>query len=314
MKHIERDIFDKKIWPHLTVKNPQPSNSPHLYVLGGQPGAGKSQLEKPIKKYHGADFVSINGDEFRKFHPHFDAIEKQYGIESSHHTAEFSGKMTGMALQKARDEKLHVLVEGTFRTVETPLKTLEDFQSAGYQTTVMIATCPKEVSWSSTLSRYSKMAQANVTPRFTPKDAHDVVIDKLAGNVDEVLSRGKVGQLKVFNRDGQLYDSAVDRHVKPSEVITQEIHRSLTAKEHQQVLANYAQMETAQQHLQAPAVEKQAIQSQKMAYLLRSQDKAMINQYPKLEKLQESLEQQAGLNRELLTELVEKQAQQIEKA
>ncbi len=231
--------------------------------------------------------------------------------------------MTGMALQKARDEKLHVLVEGTFRTVETPLKTLEDFQSAGYQTTVMIATCPKEVSWSSTLSRYSKMAQANVTPRFTPKDAHDVVIDKLAGNVDEVklagnvdevLSRGKVGQLKVFNRDGQLYDSAVDRHVKPSAVITQEIHRSLTAKEHQQVLTHYAQMEAAQQHLQAPAVEKQAIQSQKMAYLLRSQDKAMINQYPKLEKLQESLEQQAGLNRELLTELVEKQAQQIEKA
>ncbi len=72
MKHI----FDKQIWPDLTAeKNPRPSNSPHLYVLGGQPGAGKSQLEKPVKKYHGADFVSINGDEFRKFHPHFDAIE-----------------------------------------------------------------------------------------------------------------------------------------------------------------------------------------------------------------------------------------------
>lgn len=308
-----KTIFDKKVWPELTEQQPQSSASPEIYVLGGQPGAGKSQLEKLVKDVHGTNFVSINGDEFRKFHPQFNEIQKEQGRDAASFTAEFSGKITGMALERASAEKLNVSVEGTFRTTATPLKTLNDFQQAGYKTQVLIATCPSAVSWGSTLSRYSNMEQTGQQPRYTPKTAHDAVVGMLGENTNTVLDNGKPERLRVFNRDGLLYDSALDQGKQPGEIIDHELNRPLTPKEHGDVLADYSRMEATQKRLQASRSEQAITQNQKMAYLLRSQDKEAIVQYPGLAKVQQNLERMARTTRRTLPELIETKAQQIEK-
>lgn len=49
--------------------------TPQGFVLGGQPGARKAYLTEYIKKQL-PDTISINGDEYRCWHPYFSVIQK----------------------------------------------------------------------------------------------------------------------------------------------------------------------------------------------------------------------------------------------
>ena len=48
--------------------------NPKAFLLGGQPGAGKSALENMINIED--EYVSISGDDYRKFHPLYDKLNK----------------------------------------------------------------------------------------------------------------------------------------------------------------------------------------------------------------------------------------------
>ena len=270
-KEIE-DIFKEEVWPDLTHRNQTAQDTPEAYVLGGQPGAGKSNLERAVEATHGNNFVTINGDDFRRHHPNFDEIEEKHGLDSTKYTGEFAGKITGMALVKAREEKLNVLVEGTFRTTETPLKTLSDFKEAGYNNNVMIATCPKEVSWSSTLKRYSGMHEVGNTPRFTPKAVHDLVVDNLAENTQEVADSGLVDEMSIYNRSGKIYGAENSLETNPKKAVESELRRQLTPEEHKDVANSYKKMQQTQQELNAPSEEKFEIDKQFNDYTSRAQN------------------------------------------
>ena len=49
-----------------------------VIFLGGQPGSGKSHI---IGENDCVDYVKINGDDYRKYHPNFDEITS-YDIEN----------------------------------------------------------------------------------------------------------------------------------------------------------------------------------------------------------------------------------------
>ena len=51
------------------------SNEQIVYVLGGQPGAGKSTLTSRIEESMGKNIIAINGDDFRYSEKEFDNIE-----------------------------------------------------------------------------------------------------------------------------------------------------------------------------------------------------------------------------------------------
>ena len=78
---------------------------PKAFLLGGQPGAGKSKLEYLINTQEKCAFVS--GDDFRKYHPRFEELNNIYGQESSKHTQEWAGKMVENIVQKLRKKKIN---------------------------------------------------------------------------------------------------------------------------------------------------------------------------------------------------------------
>lgn len=222
----EQEAF-KRIWSELTAeKLLHPSSSPQGFVLGGQPGAGKSRLVVRLRNEMGKNLLVINGDEFRRYHPKFDEIQERYGKHAPKHTAEFSAKMTGMVIEKALAEGYNISVEGTFRTAETPLKTLDDMRRHGYGTTVCIQTAPAEVSWQSTLERYDAMLSVNEAPRYTDKAHHDLVTDILPENADRVYQSGKADRFLVYSRENLLFDSRIHQGVMPGQAIDGELHRN----------------------------------------------------------------------------------------
>ncbi len=175
---------------------------PKGFVLGGQPGAGKSGLIKRASQLCFNNIIIISGDDFRKFHPDYKQLQEEHGKDSPKYTAAFAGKMTEAVLNRAIKEHYNIVIEGTFRTPETPIKTLSMMKGNGYKTQIMIQTCAKELSWKSCQERYEKML--SVMPgeaRWTDKSHHDKVCVNLAKNIKAVIESGKADKTEIFFRD-----------------------------------------------------------------------------------------------------------------
>ena len=230
MNNYEAEV--QKIWADLLDDNKflQASKNPIGFVLGGQPGAGKSKLLEKIANNLNGNVLVINADEFRRQHPKFDEIQTKYGDEAPKYTAEFSGKMAEIVLNTALSEKYNIAIEGTFRTAETPLKTIDLMKNQGYKIAVHIQTCPKEISWQNTIERYEAMKKAGLTPRAVDKAHHDLVCYKLGENADKVLQSGKTDEFKVFNRDTLIFDVKTNNNL-PSQIINLELNKTLLQNE-----------------------------------------------------------------------------------
>ncbi len=199
-----KNAFDI-VWKEL-LKNEDVEVSsvsfPKSFVLGGQPGAGKSQLLQKASLICRSNLIIISGDDFRKFHPDYERLQKEHGKDSPSFTSEFSAKMTEAVLRKAISEHYNIAIEGTFRTSEVPIKTLTLLKTNGYKTKVMIQTCCKELSWKSCQERYERMMELDPKEaRWTNKDHHDMVCQNLADNILKVYESGLVDEMEIFSRD-----------------------------------------------------------------------------------------------------------------
>lgn len=205
---LVKQTFDN-VWNDTLAKykiNPTRQYFPDGYVLGGQPGAGKSYLNELANEKCHKNIVIINGDDYRKYHPDYSEFQKMYGKDSPKYTAAFAGKMTEAVLNKAIEERYNIVIEGTFRTSETPIKTLSKMKENGYKTEVMIQTCSKDLSWKSCQERYiamQKVDEINGTneARWTDQAHHDLVCENLAKNIKTVIESGNADKTEIFFRD-----------------------------------------------------------------------------------------------------------------
>lgn len=113
----------KDAWAMLS-KNAEKSDSPKGLVLGGQPGAGKSNIVRTFKNNLSPKPIFINADDFRTLHPKFDEIQQQYGKDAPLHTGEFADNVASAMLHMAIRHRYNVIIEGTFRNPDTPINTV----------------------------------------------------------------------------------------------------------------------------------------------------------------------------------------------
>ncbi len=201
------------------------NSNPKAFILGGQPGAGKSNLTAQITRMLENNVIEINGDNFRKYHPKYNDFIQEDILSMPEKTAEFSGAITQAILNKAIKEKYNIVIEGTFRTSKTPINTLKLFKDNGYETNVLIQTCDKDISWQSCLERFEKMKKENPKEaRYTNKAHHDNVVENLAKNIQEVQKSALADNMKIYVRiplknnpdkfeQKNIYDSALKSKV-----------------------------------------------------------------------------------------------------
>ena len=161
---------------------------PKVFVLGGQPGAGKSTLTSRIEESMGKNIIAINGDDFRSSHPNYDNLIKTYGDDSVLYTQKFSNAVTEKLIEDLGNEKYNLIVEGTLRTTEAPLKTSKLLHSKGYSTNLNIVCVKPEFSYLGTLERYQDMKENGLIARATPKESHDNVVANFAQNLSKIYS------------------------------------------------------------------------------------------------------------------------------
>ena len=179
-----------------------PALHPHAYLLGGQSGAGKTRLQKIIVEQRGADYIIINGDEYRKLHPHFAEIQDRYGVDAPAHTAAWSGAMVEALIDAFSMQGYNLIIEGTLRTSAVPLATASLLRERGYDVSLAIMAVKPEISLVSCQIRYELMRIAGTTPRAVDPDHHATIVKDIVGNLDTLDQSGLFDSIALFNRAG----------------------------------------------------------------------------------------------------------------
>ena len=200
-----------------------PTENPKVALLGGQPGAGKSGLENMvnIKK----NYVSISGDDYREYHPRFKEINLEYGKEASKYTQQWAGQITEKLIEKLAKEKYNLIIEGTLRTAQLPLKEANRFKKLGYEVELHVLAVKPEKSYLGTLLRYEEMIKQGKIPRMTPKEHHDLVVKNIGDNLEIIYNSKAFDNIKLFDRENNLlYNYKENSNINPKNILENEFN------------------------------------------------------------------------------------------
>lgn len=213
----------KEVWQDI-IKNIQPNQAtPIGIVTGGAPGSGKSAFILEAQQKFNKNIIAINGDEFRIYHPRFEKIASLAKGDFPLYTGSFAGKMVEKVLEEAIKQRYNIIVEGTFRTANTPIKTLQDMKAAGYKTIVKVKAVNAEVAWQSTIDRFNEMKSLGFEPRAVNKLVFDKTVKGLAENTYTVAKSGVADRIEVWNRQVKLFDSRLGNIQNLQNIIQKEL-------------------------------------------------------------------------------------------
>ena len=182
----------------------QPSERPVAYILGGQPGCGKSTLiERSLKSItHGAAVI-INGDEFRHYHPYAEEIFAADPERFADLTDLDVRDWTRSVFEKAVNDGYNIIFEGTMRTNQI-CGTIRNLQSRGYNVNILVLAVPELESRLSIYGRYEEQYLRAANPRFTKTAAHDEAYAGMLSTLQQIESEKLYSSLSVFSRDGSV--------------------------------------------------------------------------------------------------------------
>ena len=210
------------VWKKLTI-NLQPAEQPLGIVTGGAPGSGKSAFIKEASIKLDDNIIPVNGDEFRVYHPRFKEIVSLAKGDFPTYTGSFSGKMVETIISESIKQRYNIIVEGTFRTADTPIKTLQEMKAAGYKTIAKVKAVNADVAWQSTIDRFNDMKSMGLEPRAVNKLVFDKTVNGLAENTYKVATSGVVDQVEVWNRQMKLFDSRLGNIQNLQNIIQKEL-------------------------------------------------------------------------------------------
>jgi len=179
------------------TRNIQPSSNPVAILLGGQPASGKSNLAVIAEEEHENEtFLIINGDEYRIFHPQHDNLIKEVALYSEK-TQIFSNVFTEKLIEEAIKNRFSVIVEGTMRNPDVPLKTAAMFKEAGYRVEAYVIAAPEQFTREGLQVRYRQELQNKGFGRMADLRSHDDAVTGLLQSVNALFKTKAVDKISI---------------------------------------------------------------------------------------------------------------------
>ncbi len=228
------------------TKNKSIEKNPIAYFIGGQPGSGKTMLADMLMEKD-ENIVYINGDEYRKYHPRYKEIVEKYGKDAAIYTQKFSSEIIENLIENLGDKKYNLIIEGTLRTSEVPVKSAKALQKKGYQTDLHIIAVKPEMSYLGTLLRYEGMLACGLFARMTPKEHHDMVVKSISSNIKAIDESKVFRNTFVYNREKEVLFDSTKGDKNPENVIEKEFKREMMEKDIGEIIKGY---ETISEYMQ----------------------------------------------------------------
>ncbi len=175
---------------------------PHLILIGGQPGAGKTRATDEVLRVYPERVVNIVGDDLRAYHPAYRELQREAPALMPDATAQASGAWVRMSIDYALENRISVAVEGTFRRPEVTLSEATRFHAAGFRTHLVALSVPAAVSRLSTLDRYVTDHRESGQARWTPLEAHEAGYEGTPRTVAAAETVADIDRISVYNRAG----------------------------------------------------------------------------------------------------------------
>ena len=163
----EHEEILEKIMKNV-FKDAKSQEKPKIFIMGGQPGAGKSTfIDRLINSEEGKDCLIINADEYRAYHPQIKEIYTKHPEEMASITDLDVRDWTQRIFALAIENRNNIIFEGTMRTPQI-CNTIKDLHSKGYEVNVHVMAVNFYESKLSTYSRYEEALKSGEMPRHTP--------------------------------------------------------------------------------------------------------------------------------------------------
>lgn len=206
-------------------------------LLGGQAAVGKGQLNLWAEKFFKEkSFLSINGDNYRSRHPQFNELRRNVWSYSNE-TQIFSNVFTEKLIEESVDRRVSIVIEGTMRNPEVPLKTSGFLRKSGYGTAAFAISAPREFSLMNIFSRYYREIVSKGFGRMVDIGSHNSAIAGLPVSLDRLYVEKAVDRICIFDcfarnlvAEYRLSNGKWDSNVLPSEVIQASRERQLKDK------------------------------------------------------------------------------------
>lgn len=168
------------------------SDNPLFILAGGQPGSGKTALVNTIKSDNkNINFVTIDLDEFRRYHPDFEDIKKNHKQDGVLLTNSFAFEIENEMLAYVQENRINTINVSTLRNTKLIEQAIEEnILPRGFKVKVYIIAVSPEESYFSTLTRYEEQQKdINCVTRFTSKEFHDMAYQGLNDTIKKIVQR-----------------------------------------------------------------------------------------------------------------------------
>lgn len=224
-----------------------------VLFLGGQPGAGKSFFYQIDDNF--SDYIVINGDQYRKFHPYYDEMVRYDRERLPELTQPFVNRMVEGLIDKLSSEGYNLIIEGTLREADVPVRTGKMLKEKGYRTELYVIACDARKSWESTIKRAKLMQEMGEVPRIVPIAKYDYIVGHICENLKMIEVSGCMDQITVLGRDSEIFWRD-GQGISPS--VSQSLASILNLSEWRQHLEQYEQQyEGLLENIREPQAEQQ---------------------------------------------------------
>jgi hypothetical protein len=206
---LRDEVFDELIRPVL-YGDLRGADRPSVHFIGGQPGAGKSQvngrLEWALRARDGDGTVApIAIDRYRDFHPYWAALVKAdaatAGAKTNHDCWLWSHRARDLVL--GLDRPPHVIHESSLRHKDDALADAPRYKERGFRVELHVVAVPSLVSERRYLHRFLREFQCSQSAgRLIPAAMHEEAFNWLPDSAAYLVESGCFDAVTIYDADG----------------------------------------------------------------------------------------------------------------
>lgn len=180
-----------------------PVENPIVIILGGQPGAGKSELITQAQSMIGKNAVICNADDYRDYHPKSDEIKQKHEAYYPEITVTYSQPWNNRLKAHCEANRFNYILETTFSSGDVMNNTIRALKEKGYTVYVMVLAVNKRLSFLGTRLRYEGMKANDGYGRLVVQAVHDQKYELVASTLEAVQNAHLYDKLFIYGRAGR---------------------------------------------------------------------------------------------------------------
>ncbi len=186
---------------HTLTYNKLPSSSPLAIIVGGQPGAGKTALINYTSSLSSEkDFITIDNDFFRNFHPKAREIKANCPQYFTLATDQLGMGITSNVINYCVDNKYDIILHQTLKNSRIGDDAIAQLRDSGYTVGVRVFAVPFYESAMSQIERYLGQAEKLGYCRYATPEGHLTAYLGLPKTVDYLEQNGLYDFLQIYKR------------------------------------------------------------------------------------------------------------------